>query len=215
MKKENKMLMLEAREVLKGKWGNAVIGTLVFCVISGAASAIPFVSLVVSGPLAMGVAYYFLALSRGKTPVIEDLFKGFNYFLNTFVTFLLVSLFTLLWMLLLIIPGIVAAISYSQVFFILAEDPMLNSSAAIEKSKKMMYGYKWKYFCLGFRFIGWAILCIFTFGIGFLWLIPYMQVTLAKFHDDIKGDHPQVHHHTKAEEKHEVIEVVENKETTN
>lgn len=215
MKTENKMLMMQAREALKGKWGGAVIATLVFCLISGAASAIPFVSLIVSGPLAMGIAYYFLALSRGKDPLIEDLFKGFNYFLNTFVAFLLVTLYTLLWMLLLVIPGIIAAISYSQVFFILAEDPTINSSDAIEKSKKMMYGYKWKYFFLGFRFIGWAILALLTCGIGFLWLIPYMQVTLAKFHDDIKGGHSQVHHHTKAEEKHEVVAVAENKESTN
>lgn len=216
MKTENKMLMLEAREALAGKWGGAVIATLVFCLISIAASSIPFASLVVNGPLAMGVAYYFLSLSRGKTPLIEDLFKGFNYFVNTLVAFLLVTLFTILWMLLLIVPGIIAAISYSQVFFILAEDPTLNSSAAIEKSKKMMYGYKWKYFCLGFRFIGWVILACITFGIGFLWLIPYMQVTLAKFHDDIKGGH--AHPHTTTEVKHEdsaSSDVSENKEVTN
>lgn len=192
MKKENSMLMFEARQSLSGKWSGAVVLTLVFCLISGASSVIPFGPLLLNGPLAMGLAYYFLSLSRGKSPVLEDLFKGFNYFLNTFVAFLLVTLFTMLWTFLLIIPGIIAAISYSQVFFILAEDPTISGSVAIEKSKKMMYGYKWKYFCLAFRFIGWAILCVFTFGIGFFWLIPYVQVTLAKFHDDIKGDVKEV-----------------------
>lgn len=188
MKTENKVLMAQAREALAGKWGSAAIATLVFCLVSGASSAIPLASLVVSGPLAMGVAYYFLSLSRGKTPEIGDLFKGFSNFLNTFVAFLLVTLYMILWMLLLIIPGIIAAISYSQVFFILAEDTTISASEAIKKSKKMMDGYKWKYFCLGFRFIGWSILCLFTLGVGVLWLIPYMQVSLAKFHDDIKDD---------------------------
>jgi len=59
---------------------------------------------------------------------------------------------------------------------------------AIDKSKAMMDGYKWKYFCLNLRFIGWAILCIFTLGIGFLWLAPYIMVSHAKFYDDLKGE---------------------------
>jgi uncharacterized membrane protein len=50
----------------------------------------------------------------------------------------------------------------------------------------MMDGYKWKYFCLGLRFIGWALLCVLTLGIGFLWLSPYIQVSYAKFYEDLK-----------------------------
>jgi len=49
-----------------------------------------------------------------------------------------------------------------------------------------MDGYKWKYFCLGLRFFGWVLLCILSLGIGFLWLMPYIHVTSAKFYDDIK-----------------------------
>ena len=50
----------------------------------------------------------------------------------------------------------------------------------------MMDGYKWKYFCLGLRIFGLALLCILTLGIGFLWLFPYAHVSIAKFYDDIK-----------------------------
>jgi uncharacterized membrane protein len=92
----------------------------------------------------------------------------------------------LLWLLLLIVPGIIAAISYSQTFFILAEDNTIRPSEAIEKSKKMMDGNKLKYFYLCLRFLGLGLLCILTLGIGFLWLAPYIQVTNAKFYDDIK-----------------------------
>lgn len=59
---------------------------------------------------------------------------------------------------------------------------------AIEKSKKMKYGYKWKRFCLRLRFIGWILLCILTFGIGFLLMIPYMHATFAKFYNDVKNN---------------------------
>ncbi len=186
MLKENKVLMQEAREALNGKWQHVVIAALVLMLVSGASSFIPFGSFIITGPLAMGSAYFFLMISRGNTPIIQDLFKGFNYFFNTLVAFLLVTLYTILWMLLLIVPGIIAALSYSQTFFILAEHPSMPVSEAIAKSKEMMNGNKWKYFCLGLRFIGWVILAMLTMGIGFLWLLPYMQVTFAKFHDDIK-----------------------------
>jgi uncharacterized membrane protein len=97
-------------------------------------------------------------------------------------------LYILLWSLLFIIPGIIVAISYSMVFFILVDDPNIKITEALKKSKKMMFGYKWKYFCLGFRFIGWILLAALTFGVGFLWLLPYMQVSYAKFYDDIKKE---------------------------
>jgi uncharacterized membrane protein len=90
-------------------------------------------------------------------------------------------------MFLLIVPGIIAAISYSMTFFIIADDRTISPLDAITKSKKMMYGYKWKYFCLCWRFLGWAILCMFTLGIGIFWLVPYVQVSVSKFYDDIKG----------------------------
>ena len=71
-------------------------------------------------------------------------------------------------------------------FYIIAEDDSIGALAAITKSKEMMDGNKWKLLCLEFRFLGWTLLCILTFGIGFLWLIPYMMVSLAQFYDDLK-----------------------------
>jgi uncharacterized membrane protein len=88
--------------------------------------------------------------------------------------------------LLLIVPGIIAALSYSMTYFIIAENDSIGSLEAITKSKEMMRGNKWKLFCLCCRFLGWILLCILTIGIGFLWLYPYMMVSFAKFYDDIK-----------------------------
>jgi uncharacterized membrane protein len=95
--------------------------------------------------------------------------------------------FIFLWTLLLIIPGILAAYSYSMTFFVLAEDPTIGARNSIRKSKELMFGNRWKFFCLGWRFFGWALLCILTLGIGFLFLAPYVQTSFARFYDDIKA----------------------------
>ena len=189
MQTENKVLMFQARESLAGKWGLAVGGVFVYMLLSGATSFIPFSQLILGGPLYLGLVIFFLAISRKQTTEVVDIFKGFNRFVVALFSFLLVTLFTLLWMLLLIVPGIIAALSYSQTFFILAEDTSISALDAIAKSKKMMMGYKWKFFCLGFRFFGWGILAICTLGIGFLWLTPYMIVSYAKFYDEVKANY--------------------------
>lgn len=192
MKTENVVLMQMARESLKGKWGLAIGTFVVYMLIAMALQIIPIVgpitSLIITGPLAMGLAIFSLAISRNQEAKLEQIFQGFNNFGTALGAYLLMVLFILLWMLLLIIPGIIAAISYSMTFYIIADDNSIGAMDAIDKSKKMMDGYKWKYFCLGCRFIGWALLCILTIGIGFLWLMPYMQVSMAKFYDDVKAN---------------------------
>ena len=87
-------------------------------------------------------------------------------------TSIVVSIFVFLWTLLLIIPGIIKSISYSQTFFVLKDHPEYSITEAITESKKIMQGYKWKYFLLNLSFIGWGILSLFTLGIGLLWLNP-------------------------------------------
>jgi uncharacterized membrane protein len=129
---------------------------------------------------------FSLSLSRGENARLEQIFEGFRNYGTVLGAYLLMLLFIFLWMLLLIIPGIIASIAYSQTFYILAEDDTIGSMDALSKSKEMMNGYKWKYFCLVLRFIGWFLLCILTFGIGFLWLSPYINVSNAKFYEDLK-----------------------------
>jgi uncharacterized membrane protein len=133
------------------------------------------------------LSVFSLALARKQEASISQLFIGFNDFLRSFVTYLLMFLFILLWALLLIVPGIIAALAYSQTFFILAEDKSIKPRDAINKSKNMMLGNKKKLFYLILRFFGWFLLGILSLGIGFLWILPYFQVTMAKFFDDISG----------------------------
>ncbi len=192
MKTENVVLMQMARESLKGKWGLAIGTFVVYLLISVVLQMItivgPIASLIISGPFALGLAVFGLSISRNQDAKLEQIFQGFSNFGTALGAYLLIILFFLLWMILLIIPGIIAAISYSMAFYILADDNSIGAMDAIDKSKKMMDGYKWKYFCLCLRFLGWALLCILTLGIGLLWLMPYMQVTMAKFYDDVKAN---------------------------
>jgi uncharacterized membrane protein len=144
---------------------------------------------VISGPFSLGMAFFTLSISRNDNPKIEQLFLGFEHFGKAFLAYLITTIFVLLLSLLLIIPGIIASISYSMTYFIIADDPSISAMDAINKSKKMMDGNKLKFFYLGLRFFGLALLCILTLGIGFFWLIPYMQISIAKFYEDVKNQH--------------------------
>ena len=186
----NRDLMAQARQRLQGNWGIAIVTALIFSVLTGVGGAIPFIgiliSFTISGPLSVGQARFFLSLGRGVVSGVGVLFSGFREFGNAIVAYLLVVIFTVLWTLLLIVPGIVAALSYAQTFYILADHPEIGGQEAIRRSKRMMMGYKWKLFCLGWRFLGWGLLCLLTCGIGFLWLMPYMQTSYAQFYDDLQ-----------------------------
>jgi len=175
----NATLMQDARESLNGKWTSA-IGTYVLYVI--VSSALSPVAPIASGPLQLGSSIFSLNLASGKKAEYSQILDGFKNFAQSLVAFLLVSIFTFLWMLLFIIPGIVASLAYSQTFYIMAENENIKAGEAIKKSKAMMQGHKWQLFCLGWRFFGWFILAMLTLGIGLLWLIPYVQVSLANFY---------------------------------
>ncbi len=189
MQTTNRDLMQQAREALKGRWGLAVGGNVIYLVLTVLIQGIPKVGwiggLIIGGPLLLGWAAFFLTFSRRQEALLAQLFEGFQNFTRALVTYLLMILFVLLWTLLFIVPGIVAGLSYSQTFFILAENPQMESREVLRKSKAIMRGNRWKLFCLFWRFFGWFLLGIVSLGIGFLWIMPYLQTTLARFYDDL------------------------------
>lgn len=186
----NAELTARARAKLDGKWTDAAIVTLVYFVLMAVAGAIPLANLVVGGPLFLGYSLAILDTVRGERPLPRRMFEGFNAFINAFVASLLVSIFTLLWMLLLIVPGLMAMLSYSQTFFILADEPRLEGLEAIRRSKAMMAGQRWRLAGLWLRFTGWFLLGICTAGIGFIWILPYFAAAQAEFYEDLKKAPP-------------------------
>ena len=75
---------------------------------------------------------------------------------------------------------------YSQITFILVDSPELDIIDTMRRSRTLMNGNKWRYFLLGLSFLGWIILGIFTLGIGYLWLFPYIHTTESAFYCEIR-----------------------------
>ena len=187
---ENRVLMAQARDSLKGKWGLGIGTTVVFMSIMIAIRLIPIagwiIGLLISGAMSLGLAIFALSLSRKQDAKLTQIFDGFQKFGVGLGAYILKFIFVILWSILLIVPGIIATFAYSMTYYIIAENESISPLEAISKSKEMMRGNKWKFFCLMFRFFGWGLLCILTLGIGFLWLFPYMFVSVAQFYDDLK-----------------------------
>lgn len=192
----NKDLMTQARESLTGRWGKVALATLVFFLACGVVSyvgkLVPIVGWVfiflVLGPFVLGFTKYMLSVSRGEDPEISVLFSGFNNFLKALLLYLIVAIITLVGFILLVVPGIIASLALSMVWFILADNPEMGAADVATASYNMTRGNLWKIFCLWCRFIGWSLLCCLTLGIGYLFLTPYIQVSLAKFYEEIKGN---------------------------
>jgi len=155
-----------------------------FIIISLAVGVLYFI---LGSFVGVGYAKFNLNLVDKKETKFESMFEYFSYWKTTSVMRLLRVIYIFLWSLLFIIPGIVAGFSYAMTNYIMAENPNLTASEAIEQSKAMMMGKRWRLFCLQFSFIGWDILATLAFGIGHLWLTPYKQAAKAAFYREVSG----------------------------
>ena len=156
--------------------------------MSPTASFIASLAEVLLLPVMIGLIYYYLQLVRGKKPELKDLLSKYKYILPIFVITLLAGIFTFLWTLLLIIPGIIYAFSVVLVPFLLADevDDKTGYMELINKSREMMKGHKMEYFILQLSFIGWYILVGITFGIASIWVVPYHTIANVKFYEKLK-----------------------------
>lgn len=210
----NSELRAQARERLEGKWGTFVLMTFLLYVIqallqipgsvgdlfkvlspenaltSESLSTLSVMLTLLALPLSWGLTVSLLRNHREESVDLENLFDGFRggRYTRVFCALFLVQLFTFLWALLLIIPGIIKAFSYALTPYILLDEPELTAKQAIARSCEIMQGRRWKLFCLYLSFIGWGILCLLTFGIGFLWLVPYMNASIAAFYEDAHAE---------------------------
>ncbi len=163
-----------------------LIGGAVYIFIAAIALAVVF--FVLGSIISLGYSKFNLDLvDRQKEPEINTLFGYFSHWKTAALAKLLQTVYVILWSLLFIIPGIIASYSYAMTSYILAENPELTPSEAIDRSKQMMAGNRFRLFCLQFSFIGWSILAALTFGIGNLWLTPYRQAATAAFYREISG----------------------------
>lgn len=196
-----------ALSALENKWGNFVLITFVYGFIIGITQVlsgdkdspailhlIGLVLFILALPLTWGFQTLFLGAVRGGEATAKDMFEGYNkeLFSRVLTTTLLYYVYVFLWSLLLLIPGCIKSYSYAMTPYILKDNPEMKNNAAIEESMRMMDGHKLELFLLDLSFIGWAILSILTCCIGFLWLVPYMNMAHVNFYEDLKKSSVEV-----------------------
>lgn len=148
------------------------------------------VSLLVVNVITMGTMTWFHRAIKTEGLNMEEMFWPFkeDYGGNVLMMFL-ISLYTALWSMLFVVPGIVKGYSYSLAMYIKSENPNIPASKAIELSTRMTNGHKMDLFVLDMSFIGWAILSAFTLNIlGILYVIPYQYASKAFAYEEIKEE---------------------------
>lgn len=157
--------------------------TMLFGTFFSLTIASSLISIFVLGPLEVGTQHYFLESTQMRFR-LENITRGFTggRYRNVVMTMLLRNIYIFLWSLLLLIPGIIKSYSYAMVPFLLAENPGIPPSRAIEMSMAMTDGHKWRMFVLTLSFIGWFLLGMLAMVIGVLFVVPYYDTTQAELY---------------------------------
>jgi len=180
-------LKQEARKRLTGQTKTSAIATLVSYLIPSVLMPSGLGPILLSGPFSSGVAGFFLQLIRGETPGMGTVFQGFTKFLRNIRLWVLQVVFVVLWALLLVVPGVMAALRYSLVWFVAADEPELTARQALDRSKALTKGRLRDLFGIAVSFFWWFLFGIVTLGIGFLYVVPYFQTTMALFYEGTKA----------------------------
>ena len=199
--KSNPELREEARASLRGNWGKAILTLIIYMVLTAFINGgtrfddigwlFSILVAILTGSWTAGILTYFVHLIRKQALSVKLLFSQLHRLIPFFILILLQAIFIILWTLLFIIPGFIAALRYSQALYIAIDNPEMKASAVINRRKEMMEGQKMKYFILMLSFIGWYLLRILTLGIGFLWLLPYVYATQAAFYENLRLQYEQ------------------------
>jgi len=187
-------LKLSAKNLIKEKWFNLFLGSFIVLALTGAVNGIVGLGQFLSIALAVlyiGLSCFYLNyIDNDKIDYMDIFFsfkaKDINVYIRHLGVMLLMGLFIILWTLLLIVPGIIKAIAYSQVTYIIAENPDKDIMSALKESEKMMNGYKMEYFVMQLSFIGWFLLTVITFGVAGLYVLPYYSTTIALLYRKLK-----------------------------
>ena len=189
-------LKTRAKQILGGRifgdtWLMALLAlAIVSAINSVAGSVLPGVgALLVAGPMSLGAAFVILKLVRlGQKIAFKELFLGFTQDIGQNILLgLLSSLFVALWSLLLIVPGIVKAYSYSMIYFIKADHPEYDWRTCLHASQELTYGHKMELFVLDLSFIGWYLVGALCLGVGTLWVQPYHETAKALYYEQLKN----------------------------
>ena len=183
-------LMRKARTLLEPHWILAIGVCLANAVMVAAPAELDsygeIVSLLLAGPLQLGLCFFFLNLVKGKETRFELLFEGFKPLLTVLLAYAIITALTVIGLILLIVPGIVVALGFSMTYYIIAEDPEISFQTALEQSWKLTDGYKMELLELNLRFIPWYLLGLLCFIVGVFAVVPWHNTTLALYYQYLK-----------------------------
>lgn len=194
MKFDRAKLKEEAKAKIKGKVFNLVLANIIVMILIAPVNfMLVFGQIIAIGlcVLQIGLSYFYLNFLDSNKIDYADLFfsfkfKDLNKYINHVGTVIVMVLLILLWSLLLIIPGIIKAMAYSQTLYIRAENPDKDIMSCLRESEKLMDGHKAEFFELMLSFIGWMILTGITFGIVGIYVLPYVSTTLVMYYRQLK-----------------------------
>ena len=189
MKTRQEIKELAKTAFLNNYWiavGVNVVVMLLVSAVSGMTMGIG--ALILMPPLLIGLNMFSLKLYRGQKGDFDTVFNdGFSNFGHKLGGYLWMELFTFLWSLLFVIPGIIKAYSYAMTPYILGDQPEVKAQDALKLSMRMMDGHKWELFVFGLSFIGWALLSALTAGLlNVFYVQPYLQNSLAGYYEELK-----------------------------
>ena len=204
----------QARETLKGRWNEMALVTLiVFAIVMlctspsllsggfedklysifGSCTQL-VLSLLIAVPLQF--AFYNLLLRYARSEELEGSYISFCFkdFAANWSKYFVAGLLMTLVLVVVLVPTlmigtIILGLAYGMIPFVIHDNPEMSAREVLRTSRLMMRGHKWQLFVLELTFIGWIFLAIFTFGIGLLWLEPYMTTTYAHFYEDVKAEY--------------------------
>ena len=186
------VLIQKTRDQLLSHW----LLSIFVCVVYSMLIAIPselnsfgeILSLLIAGPLQLGLCIYFLKISRENKSSFYDLFGGFKPLINILLVFIIVNGLTIIGFIFFIIPGIIISLGFSMSYYIIAEKPEMQVIEVLEKSWKMMDGKKTELFMLHLRFLPWYFLGLLFFIVGVFIIMPWHNLALANYYLTIKDE---------------------------
>lgn len=176
---------------MKGLWGVLVVSGACYTLIMAIASEItsPLIGAILLAPVTAGWTGICLGAVRKESINWKMLFSRFDGYGRFAWGVGRVTLFTILWGLLLIIPGIIASLRYSLFMFLMLDEPDLEAKAAMEKSAELIKGYKWRYFGYSLLlFFIFLVPTVVTLGIGIIWIFPFMHCFHVHFYLSLRAE---------------------------
>ncbi len=185
-------IKIRAKGILRQNYALSLVPYLIYIAISALAATFTFgLGFIITLPLGVGMQLIYIMLWRDERPSFELMFQSAfsENFGRKLGGMLLVSVFTFLWSLLFVIPGIVKMYSYAMTPYILAKYPNVEAMQAINISQRIMRGRKLELFVVELSFLGWQLLSVLTFGIlNILYVTPYICITTAGCFDIYLAD---------------------------